>query len=150
MPNEFLSELDRWLLAVLQEKLYETECGAEPRLVTEADLARMISDYVLLSVAQQPASCWTACDIDQATDEQILAKTTFGEELLAAGFMGAVCELGGWCGDEGVAYMEAQGVPHDDALEIATGVEIVSEKLAARGQSLVQRLPHRGLTEIAQ
>ena len=139
MQSEFLRELDRWALAVVRDKITESDRGVVTH-IGASDLARMLADYVLLRVAEQPSSCWTACELDAVSDGEILAATTFNEELLAAGFIGAVCELSSWQGPEGIDFMVKEGVPSEDAEEIAAAVEVVAGKLGARGQELVQRL----------
>ncbi len=138
MQNAFLCELNRWTLAAVHEKLTAAEDGKVTQ-IGASDLARMLADYVLLRLAENPSTCWNGCDLDGVTDEEILAATTFDDDLLAAGFIAAVLELNQWQGEEGVAFMVAEGVPPEDADEIAGAVEVVAGKLGERGQALVQK-----------
>lgn len=138
MQNGFLRELNRWTLATVHEKLTAAERGVVNH-IGASDLARMLADYVLLRVAENPNSCWNACELDTVTNEEILRATTFDEDLLAAGLIGAVFELNGWQGEDGVRFMVSEGVPPEDADEIAAAVEVVTGKLGTRGQALVQK-----------
>ena len=140
MQNEFLEELDRWVLAVLQEKLTPHPDDASAQSITAADFAGMLVEYILPRVAENPSTCWTACGIDHASDREITRATTFNDELLAAGFIGAVAELGEWTGAEGTAFLSNHGVPAEDAHAISSALEVVIEKLGSRGQSIIRRL----------
>lgn len=140
MANEFLRALDRWVLCILRQKTAESAPDEMPAQVTATDLSLMISDYVLMRVAEQPSSCWSGCGIDEVRNDQILLVTTFSDEALAASFIAAVCELNRWQGEEGVRIMLDHGVPAEDALEIAAAIEVVSGKIGARGQELIVSL----------
>lgn len=133
-----MRELDRWVVALLQEKTRQVPAGE----ITSTDLAEMISGYVLFHVADDPAACWSACDIDGVSDAEIMAATSFTEDLLAAAFVGAVYELGEWQDRAGIAFMIRHGVAPEDAAAVAQALNVVADKLSERGQALIQHLTH--------
>lgn len=151
MPNAFLRHLEHWLPTTLRTKAIQSEHDTHLHFIGASDLATLFSDYVLTELSTTPTSCWTACELDHVSDEQLVEAICCPPELLAAGFVGAVVELALWQGDEGVAFLVAHGVPSDDAREFSAAVDVVAEKLGARGRTLIHALapevaPHFSVT----
>lgn len=140
MPNAFLRHLELWLPTVLRDKAIHSADECRLHFIGASDFASMLGDYVLTELAFNPTSCWTACELDLVADETIVEASAFPHELLAAALIGAVLELTPWQGDEGVAFLIENGVPPDDAREFSAAVDVVAEKLGARGQALIVRL----------
>ena len=109
-------------------------------LIGASDLTDMLVDYVLTRIADTPHACWTACEIDHVADDEIVAATAFAPEVLAAAFIGTVVELSFWQSDEGYRLLSDNGMSADDAREFAAALDVVTEKIAARGQGIIQHL----------
>lgn len=140
MPNAFLRHLEHWLPAVLRAKTIRSASEQRLHFLGASDLATMLGDYVLTQLALNPTSCWTACELDQVSDDTIVEVCGFPHEMLAAALIGAVLELTPWQGDDGVAFLLAHDVPAEDAREFSAAVDVVADKLGARGQALIVRL----------
>jgi len=138
--NPFLEYLELWLPNILREKAIAS--AGEDRLlyIGASDFSVMLADYILTQLAQAPASCWTCCHLDQVNDEEIMESTGFAAEVVAAGFIGSVIELTPWQGDVGVQFLVSNNVPIDDAREFSAAIDVIAEKLGARGQELLQKL----------
>lgn len=140
MPNTFLRHFEWWLPNVLRAKAVESARDERLLFIGATDLATMLSDFVLTQLGINPNSCWTACELDHVSDEHLSATSGFSSELLAAAFIGAVIELSPWQGDEGAEFLVAHGVPPDAAFEFVAALDVVTEKLGARGKRLIDRL----------
>lgn len=139
MPNRFLQQIDWWLPTLLRQKAVESASESRLVFIGASDVSTFLSDYILTQIAESPNSCWTACELDQLPDAEILAATGINMDLLAAGFIGAVIELSRWQGEDGYEYLVVNGVPPEDAKEFTAAIEVVTEKLGARGQALIHR-----------
>lgn len=140
MPNAFLRYLEHWLPATLRAKAIRSASEHRLHHIGASDLASLFSDYLLSELSLSPTACWTACELDHVTDAELIEATGCPQELLAAGFVGAVLELAAWQGDDGVAFLIREGVPPDDAREFVAALDVAAEKLGARGQALIHRL----------
>ncbi len=143
MDPRFSLHLQSWLPAVLRQKALATSVESMPALIGTADLATMLSDYILESLGEDPRSCLTCCGLDHVMDREIADATGFDGDAVAAALIGAVCELAPWVGDAGVAFLIQNGVPEEDAVEFAHAAEIAADKLGARAQALVAELSGR-------
>jgi hypothetical protein len=150
MKNLFLRHVEEWLPVVLRAKVLGS--ASEDRLcfIGAGDFAAMLTGYVLTRVAHTPESCWSACDIEGVTDDVLGEVTNLSGEVLAAGFIGAAVELAEWHGETAVVFMLRHGVPEDAAWEVAHAIEVVTEKLGARGQALIGRLDVVELTRASR
>ena len=144
MDSRFSQHLETWLTALLRHKALAGAAEEGPTAIGATDLSVMFSDYILETLGENPRSCLNCCGLEDVTDREILDATGFDRDVLAAGLIGAVVELAPWVGDEGAAFLKDNGVPEEDAIEFAHACEIASERLGARGQSLVAELSGRG------
>lgn len=140
MKGGFLIRLEKWLVTALQAKAIASVREHRLCLIGAADLATHLAEHTLRGLTANPNSCWTACELDQVTDEQILATTGFTAELLAAAFIGAVLELAEWQGDRAVTFLIRHGVALEDARDFVASIDVVVEKFGARGQALIEQL----------
>lgn len=142
MPNLFFRHLESWLSSTLRAKAIASAREERLVIIGASDLATMLSDYVLTRLIENPTSCWSACELDQVSDQEFLEAIHVAPDVLAASFIGAVLELAPWQIDEGVGFLVAHGVPAEDAREFCAAVDVVADKLALRGQVLVQHLDY--------
>ncbi len=143
MDASFSLHLGSWLNALLREKSVQTSVEAAPCLIRAVELATMLSDYALETLGDDPRRCLDTCGLDRVLDHELMEATGFDAELLAVAFIGAVAELEPWLGEDGEAFlMQHGGMRHEDAVAFAHAAEVVSDNLAARGQSLLARLGH--------
>ena len=139
MEPRFVHALDLWLPAVLREKALRSD-EDHLELLGPADLARMVADFVIMRLAEEPGCSETACGLDEIGDDTVMEATGFSPDSWAAALSAAVLELAPWTGEEGVRFLIQHSVPADDALEFTEGVAATCERLATRSQSLVGQL----------
>lgn len=143
MQNTFLRWIEWWLPVILREKAVESAREQRLCFIGAADLAKMITDYVLTEITANPVSCWTACGLDQVSDDDIENATSLSPEVLAAAFVGAAVDLAPWQGEPCVTFLIENDVPADAAREVAAAVEVVAEKLGVRGRNLILAIDAR-------
>lgn len=142
MDTRFSFHLETWLTALLRQKALAADC--RPPVIGAADFSIFISDYILQTLGDDPRSCLHCCGLDQVSDRDLTEATGFDRDVLAAGLIGAVVELGPWVSDDGVILLTQNGVLEEDAVEFAHACEIATEKLGARGQALIAATSQRG------